>query len=117
MPIFNADRAVKRLAELQGQLAAAVPAVAAAAPTVAALVSATAADDSVLKITRTELLKLDAATRAELARDGYAIPKADFDRLPIAAKSAWCVAGGKILDDTPAGERSRCTAAQSFGSK
>lgn len=92
-------------------VAAAQAAIAAAAQTIAAAPEA----GGMLKATLAEFYKMDSATRAEFAADGGALAKSDFDKLTLSAKSKFCVAGGKILDDTPANPRNLSTAARSFG--
>ena len=94
--------------------AAVAPASALPVPPVAA--AKIPADDGILQATRAEFLKMDFATRRQFAQDGGHLKKSDFEKLTLAARSQFCVAGGKILDDTPANRRHRCTAAASFTS-
>ena len=115
-PTFNFQRAARRVAHLENLLAqtkAGVSAVIPAAPVVTP--SAATADDGILKATLAEFHKMDATTRKQFAQDGGHLKKSDFDKLTLAARSQFCVAGGKILDDTPANRRHRSTAAASFG--
>jgi hypothetical protein len=64
-----------------------------------------------------QFYRMDAATRTQFAADGGTLAKSDFDKLTLSAKSKFCVAGGKILDDTPAPANGRAlsTLARSFG--
>jgi hypothetical protein len=48
---------------------------------------------------------MDSATRTQFAADGGVLAKAVFDRLTLSAKSKFCIAGGKILEHTPATSR------------
>jgi hypothetical protein len=68
-----------------------------------------------LKATLPEFYSMDSKTRSQFASDGGALAKSDFDKLTLASKSAFCVAGGKILDDSPVTSRNLSTAARSFG--
>ena len=84
---------------------------AAVTPTIATPKALDASADT-LTITRAELLKLDATTRAQRARDGFMLSHSDFNALPLAARSRWACDGGRIApDNTPA----IGTAAKSFG--
>jgi hypothetical protein len=62
-----------------------------------------------------QFYSLGIADRAQAARDGRPITKTSFDKMTLASKSAWCVSGGKILDDSPVTSRNLSTAARSFG--
>jgi hypothetical protein len=126
-PTFNFQLAARRVAHLENllsQMNAARPAIkpsAAVAPVAASPVPPVAtakipADDGILQATRAEFLKMDFSTRRQFAQDGGHLKKSDFEKLTLAARSQFCVAGGKILDDMPANRRSRCTAAASFTS-
>jgi hypothetical protein len=72
-------------------------------------------DTVTLKATLPEFYSMDSKTRSQFASDGGALAKSDFDKLTLASKSAFCVAGGKILDDSPVTSRNLSTAARSFG--
>jgi hypothetical protein len=99
---MNLERAKAKLSELQAMKAAKSPA---PAP---ATTKPTEAAPEVLTATFTEFRAMDSATRANFAADGGSLAKSDFDRLSARTKSAFCIAGGKIIDDTP-------TKANSFG--
>jgi len=74
-------------------------------------------DTVTLKATLPEFYSMDSKTRTQFAADGGALAKSDFDRLTLASKSAFCVGGGRILDDSPVTSRNLSTAAVSFGGK
>jgi hypothetical protein len=118
---MNANRATARLKELESQLAAKglTPPPAASAPVIAAAVAPVAPTLDAGRPTASlaEFYKMDTATREQFAADGGTLAKSDFDKLTLSAKSKFCIAGGRILDDTGAGSRPRCTAAASFGNK
>ena len=121
-PIYNLGKSAARLAELKAmlpkttELAKAAPAVSAPVALAAPAVTPTNLDAPTPTASLAEFYKMDSATRTQFAADGGALAKSDFDRLTFSAKSKFCVAGGKIIDDRPANFRNRCTAAASFGS-
>jgi hypothetical protein len=112
MPIFNPARAVKRLTELQAQLAAKGPALPPGAGAVASAVRAVApAEPEILTATFSEFQAMTPETRLQFAQDNGALSHADFSALTPAAKMQHCRNGGQVLAD----RRRRCTAAASFG--
>ena len=107
MPFLNLMQAVKRLAALESQLAA-------KNLTPAAAETHTKLDANILTASLKDFYAMDSATRTQFATDGGALAKSDFDRLTLSAKSKFCIAGGKIIDDSTS--KHRCTAATSFNS-
>jgi hypothetical protein len=110
MPILNSAKAIARLTELEGQLAAKglPPTPAALAPAAAAAVAAIAAapgQPEILMVTLAEYRKMDAAIRLQFSQDGGALAQADFNQLSALAKMQHCRAGGKILESTEASKR------------
>jgi len=57
------------------------------------------ADAGILKATFAEYLSMTPDARMEFARFGGRMAKSDFEKLSPAAKTSFCVNGGKILED------------------
>jgi hypothetical protein len=115
MPTLNQTRALAKLEKLQaantGKGTAATPA-SARAPVLPAVISNLPANVRPLA----EYLELSVDNRRQFIADGLGLTYADFSRMNVAQKSAYCVANGKILADTPT-NLFRPTAAASFGDK
>ena len=77
--------------------------------------SPTTLDAGILVASLKEFYAKDSATRTQFSKDGGALTLSDFQKLTLASRSAHCVNGGKIVDDSPANPRNLSTAARSFG--
>jgi len=63
------------------------------------VVASLPADAGILKATFAEYLSMTPDARMEFARFGGRMAKSDFEKLSPAAKTSFCVNGGKILED------------------
>lgn len=114
LPIFNFQKAARRVVHLETLLAQHQPAAPASASALAKPSAKT--DDGILNTTFTQFRAMDAATRLQFAQDGGALAKSDFDRLTPAAKMAFVRNGGQLIaEENP--NSFRCSAAVSFGGK